>query len=51
VKSPLSRWNKHPPGKPRTSARVTSLTTVTNPHRQHEQTTCRRRPLTQTADP
>lgn len=51
VKSPLSRWNKHPPGKPRTSSRVTSLTTVTNPHRQHEQTTRRRRPLTQTADP
>ena len=24
VKSPLSRWNKHPPGKPRTCLRITS---------------------------
>ena len=28
VKSPLSRWNTHPPGKPRTCQRVTSLTTT-----------------------
>jgi hypothetical protein len=27
VKSPLSRWNKHPVGKPRTSHRITRLTT------------------------
>jgi hypothetical protein len=27
VKSPLSRWNKHPPGKPRTCQRITSITT------------------------
>lgn len=27
VKSPLSRWNKHPPGKPRTSQRITKITT------------------------
>jgi len=27
VKSPLSRWNKHPPGKPRTSQRITAITT------------------------
>jgi hypothetical protein len=27
VKSPLSRWNKHPAGKPRTSHRITRLTT------------------------
>jgi len=27
VKSPLSRWNKHPPGKPRTSQRITQITT------------------------
>jgi hypothetical protein len=26
VKSPLSRWNKHPDGKPRTSCRITSIT-------------------------
>jgi hypothetical protein len=28
VKSPLSRWNKQPPGKPRTSKRITSITTT-----------------------
>ena len=28
VKSPLSRWNKHPPGKPRTCQRITSITTA-----------------------
>jgi hypothetical protein len=27
IKSPLSRWNKHPPGKPRTSLRITKITT------------------------
>jgi hypothetical protein len=27
VKSPLSRWNKHPVGKPRTSQRITKITT------------------------
>jgi Insertion element 4 transposase N-terminal/Transposase DDE domain len=27
VKSPLSRWNKHPAGKPRTSQRITAITT------------------------
>jgi hypothetical protein len=26
VKSPLSRWNKHPEGKPRTSKRITTIT-------------------------
>jgi hypothetical protein len=26
VKSPLSRWNKHPPGKPTTTKRITSIT-------------------------
>jgi hypothetical protein len=26
VKSPLSRWNKHPPGKPRTCKRITTIT-------------------------
>jgi transposase IS4-like protein/DDE family transposase len=30
VKSPLSRWNKHPPGKPRTSKKITAITTTTN---------------------
>jgi hypothetical protein len=28
VKSPLSRWNKHPPGKPSANLRITSVTTV-----------------------
>ena len=28
VKSPLSRWNKHPPGKPRTSKKITTITTA-----------------------
>ena len=28
VKSPLSRWNKHPPGKPRTYLRITKITTA-----------------------
>jgi len=27
VKSPLSRWNKHPPGKPRTSKKITAIST------------------------
>ena len=28
VKSPLSRWNKHPPGKPRTNLRVIKIATA-----------------------
>ncbi|MGH7733699.1 MAG: IS4 family transposase, partial [Gemmatimonadales bacterium] len=28
VKSPLSRWNKNPPGKPSANLRITALTTV-----------------------
>lgn len=32
VKSPLSRWNKHPPGKPRTSLRITRLTIIASDH-------------------
>jgi len=51
VKSPLSRWNKHPPGKPRTNLRVTSLNTVISPDRQQEDTTRRKRSLPQTAGP
>jgi hypothetical protein len=30
VKSPLSRWNKHPPGKPRTYQRITTITAKVN---------------------
>lgn len=50
VKSPLSRWNKHPPGKPRTCLRITSLSTTPNGI-QHEQATHPRQPLTQALDP
>jgi len=45
VKSPLSRWNKHQPGKPRTCQQVTSLTTVISQY-QDEKRTRRRRSLT-----
>lgn len=31
VKSPVSRWNTHPPGKPRTAKKITSVTTDTDP--------------------
>jgi hypothetical protein len=50
VKSPLSRWAKHPPGKPRTSLRVTSITTVISPGHQADPTR-QQRSLTQAADP
>ncbi len=50
VKSPLSRWAKHPPGKPTKSLKVTSLTTAIN-HDTPPQTTRRRRSLTQAPGP
>ena len=50
VKSPLSRWNKHQPGKPRTCQQVTSLTTVISQYRD-EKRTRRRRSLTPTPGP
>jgi hypothetical protein len=50
VKSPLSRWNKHPPGKPRTSMKITNVTTVISPHLD-EKKTRRRRSLTPTPGP
>ena len=31
VKSPLSRWKEHPPGKPRTCLRITKITTAIHP--------------------
>jgi hypothetical protein len=34
VKSPLSRWNKHPPGKPRTSKKITGISAEI--HRDHK---------------
>jgi len=50
VKSPLSRWNKHPPGKPRTSLRVTAIT-ITSQDREPEHATRREQTLTPTAGP
>jgi hypothetical protein len=46
VKSPLSRWNKHPPGKPTTSKKITQLTSRLLPA-DHERVT--RRPKTVTS--
>ena len=42
VKAPLSRWKTHPPGKPRTSQPITSLTTEITPYH-HEKKTRRPR--------
>ncbi len=50
VKSPLSRWNKHPPGKPRTNLKITSMTTVVSQYRD-EKKTRRRRSLTPAPGP
>jgi hypothetical protein len=50
VKSPLSRWNKHPPGKPRTNLKITSVITVTSQYRD-EKKTRRRRSLTPAPGP
>ena len=50
VKSPLSRWNKHPAGKPRTSHRITSITTEV--HAGHPPTATRRqKSVTNSAGP
>ena len=50
VKSPISRWAKHPPGKPRTSLRITSITSeIRQEH--HPATTRRQRSLTQAPGP
>lgn len=51
VKSPLSRWNKHPPGKPRTSLRVTGLTLTTDQDHQQKSATRYEPGLTPAADP
>jgi hypothetical protein len=50
VKSPISRWNKHPPGKPRINLKVTSVTTATSQYRA-EKKTRRRRSLTTAPGP
>ena len=51
VKSPLSRWNKHPPGKPRKNLRVTRITTTINPDHQQKPETRRPRCLTPAPGP
>lgn len=50
VKSPLSRWNKHPAGKPSTSMKITSVTTAISQYR-GEKKTRRPRSLTAAAGP
>ena len=50
VKSPLSRWNKHPPGKPRANLKITSVTTAISQY-QAEKKTRRRRSLTTAPGP
>ena len=49
VKSPLSRWNKRQPGKPRTCQQVTSLTVVISQYRDQKRTR-RRQSLTPIQD-
>ncbi|WP_300602799.1 hypothetical protein [Trebonia sp.] len=49
VKSPLSRWNKNPPGKPSASLRITSVTTITD--YQDKPATRRRRSLNPATGP
>ena len=51
VKSPLSRWNKHPPGKPRKNLRVAKITTAINPDQQQKKETRHRRCLTPAPEP
>ncbi len=50
VKSPLSRWNKHPDGKPRTSKRITSISTHIDP-RYHQPPTRRQKSVTNDSGP
>jgi hypothetical protein len=50
VKSPLSRWAKHPPGKPTTSKKITQITSRAIPA-DHERVTRRPRSVTSTGGP
>jgi hypothetical protein len=50
VKSPISRWNKHPPGKPRQHKRITSITTTIS-HEHSQPATRRRRSVTNASGP
>jgi hypothetical protein len=45
VKSPLSRWNKHPPGKPTTSKKITQITSQAIPP-DHQRVTRRPKSVT-----
>jgi Insertion element 4 transposase N-terminal/Transposase DDE domain len=50
VKSPLSRWNKHPPGKPPTTKKITHVTSQAIPG-DHERVTRRPKSVTKTRGP
>ena len=50
VKSPLSRWNKHPDGKPRATCRITGLTAHIDASH-HQPATRRRKSVTTASDP
>jgi hypothetical protein len=50
VKSPLSRWNKHPPGKPHTSKRITTISSQIR-HDHQEPTTRHPKSATTTSGP
>jgi hypothetical protein len=50
VKSPLSRWNKHSPGKPTTSKKITQITSQPIPAN-HERVTRRPKSVTHSAGP
>lgn len=51
VKSPLSRWNKHPPGKPRTSKKITAISTEIRTDHKPGAATRRPKSVTTTAGP
>jgi Insertion element 4 transposase N-terminal/Transposase DDE domain len=50
VKSPLSRWNKHPAGKPRTTKRISAITSHVDPGH-YKPPTRRPKPVTSPAEP
>ncbi len=50
VKSPLSRWNKHPPGKPTTSKKITQITSQAIPA-DHQRVTRRPKSVTGSGGP
>ena len=50
VKSPLSRWNKHPDGKPRATCRITGITAHVDASH-HQPATRRRKSVTTASGP